>query len=115
MANLVKRALTQTLFHQDRARWMSEANGVIEQQHKPSLLWIREVVKIDLHLPEKMLNDVYIEQLGHGRVTHTIDLSEVQLLRWMLLEFNRFSAAAYDPLQPYVTGSFGIAPNGFPR
>jgi hypothetical protein len=115
MANLVKRALTQTLFHQDRARWMSEANGVIEQQHKPSLLWIREVVKIDLHLPEKMLNDVYIEQLGHGRVTHTINLSEVQLLRWMLLKFNRFSAAAHDPLQPYVTGSFGIAPNGICR
>ena len=112
IANLVKRALTQTLFHQDRARWMSEANGVIEQQHKPSLAWIREVTKIELLLPERMLNDVYIEQLGHGNVVHTIRLPEVQLLRWMMLKFDRFAASTADPMKDYVSGPHGITPNG---
>jgi hypothetical protein len=112
IANLVKRSLTQTLFHQDRARWMSEANGIIEHQEKNSLLWIRDVVKLDLHLSEKMLKDVYIEQLGHGRFVHTIVLPQVQLLRWMMLKFDRFSASSRDPLQPYVTGQHGIVPNG---
>ena len=84
----------------------------IEHQEKNSLLWIRDVVKLDLHLSEKMLNDVYIEQLGHGRFVHTIVLPQVQLLRWMMLKFDRFSASSRDPLQPYVTGQHGIVPNG---
>ena len=112
IANLVKRSLTQTRFHQDRARWMSEANGVIDQQKKASFLWIQEVCKIDVDLPEKMLNDVYGEHLGHGRVTHTIRLPDVQLCRWMMLKLEKFSATSKDPMKCFVTGELGIAPGG---
>ena len=112
ISNLVKRALTQTLFHQDRARWMSEANGIIADQGKTSLLWIQEVTRIDLDLPERMLNDVYCEHLGHGRVVHTMRLPEIQLLRWMMMYLNKFSTWDKDPMIPYVLGPYGICPDG---
>jgi alpha-tubulin suppressor-like RCC1 family protein len=112
IANLVKRSLTQTKFHSDRARWMSEANGVIDGQKKTALLWVQDVCKIEIALPEKLLNDVYSEHLGHGRVVHTIKLPDVQLCRWMLMKLERFSTSAVDPMKPYVTGEFGICPNG---
>ena len=111
VAILIKRSLTFAK-HNSRIRWMVEANAIIERNQTSSLQWIREVANVDMDLPQKMIVDVYKEYLRFGPSVHTLRLSDIHLLRWMLLRFEKVQVKPNDPMQPFVVGPFGLFPPG---